>query len=365
MHGTPGNDTFSVATDVTQATLTLMSTNQRGVSLDLGAGDDTATGSAYGDDFTMGAGTNYVDGGTNFGTNPGGGGKAQDMLQIYVANQADANAVVVTALDVNSSGTDATAFASGYTAKVVAGSETDYVKGIESINIQIWNDKNGDGLRNGAPSSDPTNELTFARNISMVVNVNEVQLLDATHVIGGGLLANQMHFAWANGTSGNDSFSVTGDVSQATRDLMIANGRGVSVDLGAGNDTASGSAYGDDFTMGAGTNYVDGGTNLGTNSGGGNGQDMLQIYVTTQSEANAVVVTTLDASSSGADAVAWAGGYTNKVVAGVETDYVKGIEQINIQIWHDVNQNGQRDYYPDPTLNEVTLASVVTLIGVV
>ena len=353
-NGTAGNDTFSAAantTDISSATLKLMLDNKRGVSADMGAGNDTVVGSAYGDNFTMGVGTNYVDGGANEGIDPWGN-KAQDVLNIFVTSQAAADAVTVTTLDGTGTAEDIAAYNSGkrYTAKVVSGSEVDYVKNIENVNVQVWVDKNGDGQRNY--SSDTNNEVTFARNIPLVVNVNEIHVDPnlTNHILGNsgtsGLLSNQMFFANANGTAGNDTFSAaadTTDISATTLGLMQANQRGVYVNLGAGNDTATGSGYGDTLNMGAGTNYVDGGANTGTSPGGGKAQDTLEIYVADQNASNAVTVTSLDANSTGADATAYGNHYTQKVVSGNETDYVKGIENIAIQIWNDADKNSQVD----------------------
>jgi hypothetical protein len=79
----------------------------------------------------MGSGTNYVDGGANAGTTPWGS-KAADTLDVFVANSTAANAVTVTQLTSGMSGTDATAYTDGYTAKVTSGSDVNYIKNIEA-----------------------------------------------------------------------------------------------------------------------------------------------------------------------------------------------------------------------------------------
>ncbi|MEI7539035.1 MAG: hypothetical protein WCJ76_17595, partial [Comamonadaceae bacterium] len=338
-NGTVGNDTFSAATgtsEISSATLALMVRDQRGVNADLGSGNDTATGSAYGDNFSMGAGTNYVDGGTNLGTTPWGG-KAIDSMDVYVMAGATpaltataVAAVTVTTLDASSTGVDKTAFDAGYTSKIVAGSEIDYVKNVENVNVQVWNDANNNGQKDG--NANPAlNEVTYGRNIALALNVGEIQLKpgDPTMTNWGSKLSDQNQYAWANGTTGNDTFSAavgSSDISSATHALMVRDQRGASADMGAGNDTVLGSVYGDNFTMGSGTNYVDGGTNLGTDSWGNKAQDLLNIFVASSAEASAVTVTALDGSSADAtDVAARSQGYTSKVVAGSEIDYVKNV----------------------------------------
>ncbi|MEI6601564.1 MAG: hypothetical protein WCN21_13875, partial [Comamonadaceae bacterium] len=551
VNGTDADETFDAAADISQNTQTLMQSYGRGVAVRMGAGDDTVLGSAYGDNIAGGAGTNYIDGGDNYGTTPNGS-KAFDVLDVYVPSGATpentATAVAaVTVIPLDGSSTDATdkaAKGAGYTFKVVAGSETDYIKGIEQINVRLadnsssfvksigltcsvneakvsdqnsyhlaWVNGTGgddtinlsfdatgpnvgvnallssdvtalmlanhhgawvdggagndtitgtafsDNFRNGAGNSkidggdnvapdgqrgqdtfeiqvasvDAMNKVVvspvapgddagagytwmvtydgttntgaghqvdYLKNIEgisinetatntgkwipLVVNVGEVQLAatqpDPQHptlMQQGNTtvpLANQMNFAWANGTTGNDSFSVASDVSTTTQALMVANQRGVYVDLGAGNDTATGSAYGDNFSMGSGVNYVDGGDNLGTSPWGGKAQDALDIYVPagttsalTVTAVAAVTVIPLDGSSTDAtDKAAKGAGYTFKVVnpAGNEVDYIKGIERINVQVWDDKNHDGQR-YYSNDSSNEVTFGSNIQLaVGV-
>jgi hypothetical protein len=350
-NGTAGADTFSLS-DISSATQTLMTTNQRGVYVSLGAGDDTATGSGFGDNFDMGSGTNYVDGGANAGTTPWGA-KAVDTLDLYVSNSTAANAVTVTQLTSGMSGTDATAFAANYTAKVTSGSEVNYIKNVEAVNVQIWNDANSNGQKDWG-----NNEVTAGKYINLAMNINEIKLdpNDSTKVQGGATLASQMHYTSANGTAGADTFSLS-DISSATQTLMTTNQRGVYVSLGAGDDTATGSGFGDNFDMGSGTNYVDGGANAGTTPWGAKAVDTLDLYVSNSTAANAVTVTQLTSGMSGTDATAFAANYTAKVTSGSEVNYIKNVEAVNVQIWNDANSNGQKDWGN----NEVTAGKYINL----
>ncbi|TFW19979.1 hypothetical protein E4L96_10945 [Massilia arenosa] len=484
VQGTGQADTFNAATDVSSATRTLMQSHGRGVYVDTGAGDDTITGSAYGDDFNAGAGVNRIDGGANGGSTPWGG-QPLDTLHVNVASQAAAQAVQVTLLDSSATGTDGQAFAAGYTHKVSAGAETDYVKGIERVTVQlngtwvrdiplavvvneanlsdpnlstyyhlawvngtgnadtinlsgaspllssgvrdamaaqgrgVWVDGGAgndvitgtayaDNFRNGsgnskidgganagpngakgqdvfeisvattaemnavtvAASDDPDytwmvtygagGQKDYLKNIeAIVVNVNGTSTgkwiplaMSVNEIAADGDLANSMHYAWAQGTGQADTFNAGTDVSSATRALMQSHGRGVFVDTGAGDDTITGSAYGDDITAGAGVNRVDGGANGGTTPWGGQPQDVLHVVVASQADANAVAVTVLASGGSGADADAFTAGYTHKVTANGETDYVKGIERIAVQVGTSV----VREIALAITVNEANLA---------
>ncbi|MES2128830.1 MAG: hypothetical protein V4463_16295 [Pseudomonadota bacterium] len=354
-NGSQWNDSFNAATDVSSATLALMAANQRGLFGDLGAGDDTFVGSAYGDNVIPGLGTNYIDGGTNLGAQPFGGA-ALDVLEIYVANQAAVNAITSTVLNGSGSAADIAAFNNGYQYKIVAGSETDYVKNVELVSVQIWNDLNGNGQRDYGGEQ---NEVTPGRTIFLAMQVNELQVDPAhpDHARDGDLLSDHQNFVWVDGTQKADTFSAANNISAPTLALMDTYQRGLSVDLGAGDDAVTGSAYGDDFTVGAGTNTVNGGSNLGISSWGDMAQDTLQVYVPDQTGANAVQAVLLTNASTGSDATAFSQGFQFKVVAGAEIDYVQNIENVSIQIWNDANGNGQRDYQ----LGEVNFARGITL----
>ena len=73
---------------------------------------------------------------------------------------------------------------------------------------------------------------------------------------------------------------------------MVQYQRGLWVDMGGGNDRIVGSPYGDNFSIyaanfnisGLGTRYIDGGTNLGKNSGGGAANDSIDVFVESKSQ---------------------------------------------------------------------------------
>jgi uncharacterized delta-60 repeat protein len=500
VQGTSLGDSFNASTGISSATRTLMATNGRGIYVDMGAGDDTVVGSAYGDDINAGAGTNYIDGGANGGSPPWGG-QPRDVLHVSVASQAAATAVSVSALAGATAGADAAALALGYTHKVSANGETDYIKGIERVSIELvssggtstfvrdipltvvvdeanLSDANSanfyhlawangtaagdtidlsgstallsagtraamassargawvnggagddtvtgtsysDNFVNGAGNSkidggdnigangqqgrdvfeisvanaaelsavqvaisdDPayswmvtygsTGQKDYLKNIeavsvnvagtstgrwiSLALRVDEIQPTSNN-------LANSPYYAWAEGTAKNESFNAAADISSDTRALMVQNGRGVSVDMGAGDDTIVGSAYGDVLTGGAGTNYIDGAGSAGRQPNGQKSTDMVDMFVSSQAQANAVQVQLLDASMTGADGAAFAAGYKFRISNGsTEVDYVKNISSVNVRIWNDKDGDGVRDYSSNTTLNEVTPGRSISL----
>jgi hypothetical protein len=330
------DDSFVASRDLDAATQSLMNTWGRGVRVQLGAGNDTAVGSAYSDVFVMGTGTNYVDGGAHGGTLPPGA-TLGDTLEVDVADAATAAGVTATALSASSTGADLAAFQQGYTVKVTAGAEADYVKNVQFVNVNVWNDANGNGQPDGG-------ELTQQNFFNIGLSVNEITPDPANpgKDLGGTPLANEWDFAYANGGVANDDFVAARDVSAATQALMATYGRGVSVDLGSGDDSAVGSIYGDYFNMGAGVNHVDGGDNIGLDPNGNIARDHLDVVVATADDAAAVAVTQLGTASTGADLAAFNQGYTFKVSAGAETDYLKNVENVGVTIWNDTNGDGQR-----------------------
>ena len=187
-------------------------------------------------------------------------------------------------------GADAQAYADGYTYKVVADGEVDYVKNIEAINLHVWNDANGNGAREPG-------EATWLRQIRLALQVNEVSesASNPGHDTSGNALSTHMHLAWAYGSASADGFDAATDVSAATSALMAQHARGVFVDTGAGNDTVTGSAWGDNFVTGTGINRLDGGANLGEDVGGYPARDTLDVYVADQAAADAVTVVALSA----------------------------------------------------------------------
>ena len=357
--GSLRNDSFNASTDVSAATRAVMDQYGRGLFVDTGAGNDTVTGSAYGDNIISGTGINYVDGGANGGSAPGNS-KAADALEIYVASAAEAAAVSVSALAGGSADArDAAAFAAGYTHKVINGENVDYVKNIERIVIFKWTDADNNGVRDGG-------EVAWLRDIPLALRVDEIQVsaTDPTRNQDGVPLVDNLHFAWAWGASSHDNFSAKTDISAATQQLMVAYNRGVYAVMGDGNDTVTGSAYGDDIDAGAGINYVDGGANVGTNQYGA-ALDTLHMTVATQAESDGLVIEGISvASADAADRAAFADGYLFKVVNGDKsTTYLKNVERVAVDIWNDKDGDGQRDYgssQNDPA-NEVTSGRYLTL----
>ncbi|MGZ3184668.1 MAG: hypothetical protein ACXU8N_19715 [Telluria sp.] len=339
VQGTPAGDSIDANALLSTATKGLMAQYTRGIYVDAAGGDDTIVGTGFGDTINAGSGTNYVDGGANAGTAPNGN-RAYDTLQVAVATTADAAAVTATQLNGSMTGADLAAFNSGYTWRVNAPGQATYVKNVELVNVNVWSDANKNGLVDDGQGS-----FTYNRTIQLAVTVNEIAVspTDNTKDTGGNLLSSDFHFAWATGTAGNDSASAAADVSSATQALMTQYGRGMYFDLGAGDDTVVGSQFGDNFLMGTGTNYVDGGANGGSQPGGAAAQDVVQAIVKTQAEAAQVQVLALSSASSGADATAFAAGYLFKVVNGAEIDYVKNVEAIDVNLWQDANSNGRID----------------------
>jgi uncharacterized delta-60 repeat protein len=340
INGTAYNDIIVPANLLSQELRDLMATHRKGAYFDTRAGNDRITGTDFGDTFIPGSGINYVDGMAELAADAS---RRSDVLEMYLANQAAADALTVVELAQGASGEDGTAFAAGYRFRIDGGNETHYVKNVEQLSVSIWNDKNGDGQRH-FDSNQTLNEVTFVKGVNLGFNVNEVQVssTDPTKDIAGNVIANMGFLAWANGGPYADTFSIT-NVSPATLNLMQQHQRGVQVTGGAGNDTAQGSDFSDQFIMGAGVNKVDGGANNGQHFNGHAGEDHLTVRVADVAAANAVTVTKLTGSSTGADLAAFNEGYTHRVSAGAETDYIKGIEAVQVQTWTDSNNNGLLD----------------------
>ena len=163
------------------------------------------------------------------------------------------------------------------------------------------------------------------------VTLNEIPVdpRDPTKAAWGPDLATQYFFVLANGTVAAEQFDPA-DIPAATRALMAQYGRGISVVLGGGGDTAAGSNWGDAFTAGIGVNRIDGGANLGTAPDGGQARDVLNVLVASSEAAAALWVTALEADAGGADGEAYAAGYRVKVGNGAETDYLRNVEQVNV-----------------------------------
>jgi hypothetical protein len=318
VQGSAADETFDAA-DLSARTQALMAAHKRGVTVAMGGGNDTVIGSAYGDTIAAGAGINYVDGGANQGSAPGGAA-ALDILDVYVADAAAAAAVAVVSLDAQSSGADNAAFTGGYKFKVTSGAgETTYVKNVEQVSVRLESDR------------------STVKAFSLVIQVQETTL-------PADQLATQTHFAMAIGSDLGDIFNAATDISSATLAKMDAFGRGVYVDTGAGDDTIKGSAYGDHFDAGAGVNHVDGGANGGLTPSGTRSLDVLVAHAASKGDFDAATVIQLGSASAGADLAAFNNGYMFKLVNGTtEVDYFRNIEQVQIDYWTDANANGLRD----------------------
>lgn len=294
-NGTAAAEQFDPA-DISQATRLLMAQYGRGISVALGGGGDTASGTDWGDAFSTGAGVNRIDGGADLGTAPDGS-QARDVLNVIVASNQAAAAIRVTALDADASGADGEAYAAGYRVKVANGSQTDYLKNVEQVNV----------FRSDAGNA-------FQHSLLLAPEVRTIAPQAD--------LAAASHFAWVAGTEWFDSFDAGVDIPDATRALMAQHGRGVYIDLGAGGGKVAGSAYGDAIVAGSGVESVDGGA----------GHDVLLVRVATPEEAAAVRVDALAPGAQGADGAALAEGYTHKVVTGSGSDYIRNIERIAVQL---------------------------------
>jgi hypothetical protein len=351
--GTKLADSFNAATDLPDAAKALMDQYQRGVYADLKDGNDSFVGSAYGDNITAGAGVNRIDGGANAGTDPSGN-PARDRISVFATSLDAAKQLQPVALSGSMTGADLDAFNAGYTYKLATGAETDYLRNVESIDVFAWNDANGNGLRD-------TGEVTGIHNIVLTVEVNEtrVKASDTTLDEYGTPLAQINTFAYVRGTAFGDTVAASEVVSAPTMARMAEYGRGVSFEMAGGGDTVTGTQYGDMFVMGKGVNYIDGGAHLGSHPWGQSG-DILDIFVGSIAERDAVTLVALTGNLSGADAAAQAAGYQYKIVAGSEIDYIKGIEQYNVSVWEDKDGDGQRDYSNDAA-NEVSGSVYITV----
>ena len=213
------NDTFDAATDLAPSALELMAEYQRGAWVDLGSGNDTAAGSDWGDTFAMGSGTNYVDGRANVGMDPSGN-PARDIVNITVTSPEAVDAVQVTALSDATDPFDQQVFENGYTHKVVAGAETTYMRGIEGVNIMLWNDSNGDGLQ------DP-GETGPGRFVSLAAMSSPIPLHPSNPAltVWGTPVSNERHVSFVMGSAFDDVWDLS-QFDSLSSDLMNAFGRG-------------------------------------------------------------------------------------------------------------------------------------------
>ncbi|WP_306391229.1 hypothetical protein [Telluria beijingensis] len=318
-NGTAAAEEFDPA-DISAATQSRMAQYGRGISVALGGGGDTATGSDWGDVFSTGAGVNRIDGGANLGTAPDGS-QARDVLNVFVASAEAEAALRVTALDASADGADGDAHAAGYRFKVANGDQTDYLKNVEQVNV----------FRSDAGNA-------FVRTFLLAP---EVRTIDPQ-----ANLAAARHFAWVAGSQWPETFDAGTDIPAATLALMEQYGRGAYIDMGAGSDTVVGSVWDDAIVAGSGAEHVDGGA----------GHDFLLVRVATREQLAAVRVELLAAGADGADGAAFADGYTHKVVAGGDTDYVRNIERVAIQFHGDAATGVvRREIALEVSINEVDL----------
>jgi hypothetical protein len=365
INGTLGNDDINATELLSTQVLGRMETYSRGVWIDAGAGNDNITGTVYSDNILGGSGNDKVDGGTNISP---ASDKGQDVFEIRLTanDQTTAQALLSKIKVLPSNDTNYT-----WMVQHLDGSdnvvETDYLKNVEAVNISV-----------NHPSS---NQWLAGRWQSIALDVGEIRLdkNDPAKTEWGSLIKDQMHFAWVNGNSPSESFDYTGPtagaatVSAKTKQLMAQYERGLWVDMGGGNDKIVGSPYGDNFSiyasdfniLGSGLRYIDGGENKGKTPWGNNASDNLDVFVANQTAANSIKVMSLS-SSAAAESVEGAAktkGYTSKVLAGdTVIAYVKDIEYVNIQIWNDRNNDGQRQWDRDSTKNEMTWVSNVRLV---
>ena len=352
VNGTPSNESFDYtgttlagAETLSAATKTLMDQYQRGLWVDLGGGTDDIIGSPYGDNINIaGSGVRFIDGGANDGKTPWGN-RASDNLDVFVSSSAAAATITVVAID-NSpqAGTpEAVAKARGFTNKVMKGNEVlAFIKNIEYVNVQIWNDLNGDGQRQWDADANK-NEMTWYGNFRLAVDVNEVRIKNDASVYPnqqtdwGTKLTDQYHFAWLNGTDGNDTITADSILSSDIKTLQGNYKRGVWIDAGAGNDKITGTYYSDNILGGAGNDEVDGGTQIAPT--GQRGQDVFEVRLVAANatEAN-TLLSRVSVLPSDKTEFQWMVVQKNASGQVTETDYLKNIEAVSINVNNANNQ---------------------------
>jgi uncharacterized delta-60 repeat protein len=336
INGSDIADTINLSGNTTllsDAVKAAMTSTNHGIYVDGRGGNDTITGTAHPDNFANGPGNSHIDGGDQIAP---AGTQNVDVFEVTVASAELVASVKAVASD-DPAYTWMVTYGAGSTQK-------DYLKNVEGMTVQV------------AGSSAAPKWIPLA--------------LDVFEETGNPVTA--FHLAYIHGTSLGESFDAATGLSSQVRALMDLHQRGVNIDMGSGGDTMTGSAYGDRFSAGTGTNYIDGGDDLGTDPNGNPGNDILEVFVADATAAAKVTSTLLVSSMSGADKAAFDLGYTYKIVSGDEIDYVKNIEQYDISIWVDKNGDGQKNYSSDAAVNEVTYvashnpadAQSVTVVGV-
>lgn len=337
INGTPGDDSFDFQTspDV-RATSLLMDVYQRGIWVDLKTGNDQATGSAYGDNFNLsGEGLRRIDGGLNQGSPPWGG-RATDSVDVFISSNDRVSVEFTTE--------------SGYTHKLVINDEVKaLLKGIETVNIQIWNDRDANGER------DWGSEVQWVRNIQLAIQVNEVRLdpNDPTRTDWGQKLEDMGHLAWINGTKGDDAIDAVALTSFSNEKLQFEYKHGVWVDGGEGDDTITGTIYSDNIKGGPGEDKVDGGAHIAPT--GQRGQDVFEIDLLAQNFEDAqALLKTVRISQS--DLQGDEAGYPWMVEVGTpgdegyQKDYLRNIEAVSVTV-RDASNNWLTGQWVNTALN--------------
>lgn len=353
INGTKGQDLIDASALVSADNLALLGQYKHGVWVDGEEGDDTITGTDFSDNIKGGAGVDKIDGGKHIAA---AGQRGQDVFEIdLVAENISSAQTLLSTVNISPSDDKA------YTWKVTAGTEgalqTDYIRNIEVVSVTV---------------RDANNNWLTGKWVNTALNVGEIRLdpKDATKTEWGTKLSDQHHFAWVNGTSVDETFDYTGTntaadtVTGPTKLLMDQYDRGMWVDTGAGNDTIVTSPYSDSIAIaGSGTKWVDAGDNQGKMPWGEKGRDEVEVFVASKEVAEKVQVVLLSDKSTGSDKTAFDKGYTYKVQVDAQPvmAYLKDVERVNIQIWTDKNNDGQRQWDQEATLNEMTWVKQVPL----
>jgi hypothetical protein len=370
VNGTATDESFDYtgatagAETITAATKALMTQYKRGLWVDLGTGNDTVVGSPFGDNFNVtraSTGVSFIDGGANEGTTPWGN-RGADNMDVFVASRELAAGVTVTGLSATpaAGSVEASAKDRGFTGKVMSGTTVlAYIKNIEYVNVQVWDDKNGDGQRQW-DQDNTKNEMSWYSNFRLTVDINEVRLnaTDSSKTEWGTKLVDQFHFAWINGTDGNDTIAAKSLISSTTSALQAQYKRGVFIDAGIGNDTISGTDYSDNISGGTGNDEVDGGTQLAPT--GVKGEDIFEINLkaSNQNAANELLSRVKILPSEKAE-FQWKVVQFNANNEAIETDYLKNIETVRINVQQTSNNQwlAGKNVYVALNVNEIKVSA--------
>jgi hypothetical protein len=370
VNGTATDESFDYtgatagAESITAATKALMTQYKRGLWVDLGTGNDTVVGSPFGDNFNVtraSTGVSFIDGGANEGTTPWGN-RGADNMDVFVATRELAAGVTVTGLSATpaTGSVEASAKDRGFTGKVMSGTTVlAYIKNIEYVNIQVWDDKNGDGQRQW-DQDNAKNEMSWYSNFRLTVDINEVRLnaTDSSKTEWGTKLVDQFHFAWINGTDGNDTIVAKSLISSTTSALQAQYKRGVFIDAGIGNDIITGTDYSDNIAGGTGDDEVDGGTQLAPT--GVKGEDIFEINLkaSNQNAANELLSRVKILPSEKTE-FQWKVVQFNANNEAIETDYLKNIETVRINVQQTSNNQwlAGKNVYVALNVNEIKISS--------